>query len=202
MISAPTNGGTDDAQANLADTLGLFEATEPGNAYGVPDGFQRLWTPHRMAYVSGEARPATRERADCPFCLAPAQDDKKTLIVRRGVTCFVLLNLYPYSSGHLLVCPYRHVSNYIDLTTEETAEFAALTQQAIRTLKAVSNPQGFNIGMNQERAGGAGIAAHLHQHIVPRWIGDSNFLPIIAQTRAIGQLLSEVQQQLADMWIA
>jgi ATP adenylyltransferase len=188
--------------SETTDPLELFAAGEPGNGVGVPDAFQRLWTPHRLAYITGDARPSTPESDECPFCIAPTKPDEQTLIVRRGKTCFVLLNLYPYSAGHLLVCPYRHVSLYVDLTPEETCEFGELTQQAIRTLKAVSNPQGFNVGINQERAGGAGIAAHLHQHVVPRWIGDSNFLPIVAQTRAIGQLLSEVRVQLANGWIA
>ena len=113
-----------------------------------------------------------------------------------------MLNLFPYNPGHLLVCPYRHVPDYTDLTVEETAEFAALTQQAMRVLRAVSNPSGFNLGMNQGVTGGAGIAAHLHQHIVPRWGGDGNFLPIIAGTKAITQTLGDVRQQVSAAWAA
>jgi ATP adenylyltransferase len=112
----------------------------------------------------------------------------------------VVLNLFPYNPGHLLICPYRHVPDYTDLTVEETAEFAELTQTAMRVLRKVANPTGFNIGMNQGVTGGAGIAGHLHQHVVPRWGGDGNFFPIIAQTKAITQTLDEVRQQLAEAW--
>jgi ATP adenylyltransferase len=112
----------------------------------------------------------------------------------------VVLNLFPYNPGHLLVCPYRHVPDYTDITVQETAEMAELTQTAMRVLRKVANPSGFNLGMNQGVAGGAGIAAHLHQHVVPRWGGDGNFFPIIAQTKAITQTLAEVRQQVADAW--
>lgn len=169
---------------------------DAGEFAGVPDAFQRLWTPHRMAYVGG-----AREEG-CPFCTIPGKADADGLIVRRGQTCFVSMNLFPYSPGHLLVMPYRHVPLYTDLTTEETAEFAVLSQQAMRVLKAVSRPDGFNLGMNQGKVGGAGIAGHLHQHVVPRWAGDMNFFPIIAQTKAVPQLLGEARQLVADAWDA
>ncbi len=165
---------------------------------GVPDAFQRLWTPHRLAYVkSGEQVTGSH---DCPFCEAPSRDDEQSLIVFRGELAYVVLNLFPYNPGHLLVCPYRHVPDYTDLTVAETAEFAALSQQAMRVLRAVANPSGFNLGMNQGVTGGAGIAAHLHQHIVPRWGGDGNFLPIIAGTKAITQTLGDVREQVATAW--
>ncbi len=165
---------------------------------GVPDAFQRLWTPHRLAYVKkGEQVSGVH---DCPFCAAPGRSDEESLIVHRGELAYVVLNLFPYNPGHLLVCPYRHVPDYTDLTVEETAEFAALTQHAMRVLRAVSNPSGFNLGMNQGVTGGAGIAAHLHQHIVPRWGGDGNFLPIIAGTKAITQTLGDVREQVANAW--
>jgi ATP adenylyltransferase len=112
----------------------------------------------------------------------------------------VVLNLFPNNPGHLLVCPYRHVPDYTDLTLEETAEFAEQTQTAMKVLRKVSNPGGFNLGMNQGVVGGAGIAAHLHQHIVPRWGGDGNFFPIIAQTKAITQTLDEVRRLVAEAW--
>ncbi|MGO2809837.1 HIT family protein, partial [Glutamicibacter arilaitensis] len=150
---------------------------------GVPDSFQRLWTPYRMAYIKG-GQDQVKDEASCPFCAGPGRTDEEALIVHRGKTCYVILNLFPYNPGHLLVCPYRHVPNYTDITVEETAEMAALAQQSMRVLRKVSNPAGFNLGMNQGEAGGAGIAAHLHQHIVPRWNGDGNFFPIIAQTKA------------------
>jgi ATP adenylyltransferase len=167
---------------------------------GEPDGFERLWTPHRMVYLDGQDKPADDTGEQCPFCTAPARSDEEALIVHRGATSYVVLNLYPYNPGHLLVCPYRHVAGYIDLTPEETTEIATLTQDAIRALTAAAEPHGFNIGMNQGPVAGAGISAHLHQHVVPRWGGDANFLPIIAKTKALPQLLGDTRQRLADSW--
>ncbi|MDP5226084.1 MULTISPECIES: HIT domain-containing protein [Arthrobacter] len=166
---------------------------------GVPDAFQRLWTPHRMAYVKGGAGQLDHPDA-CPFCVGPSRGDEESLIVHRGRLCYVVLNLYPYNPGHVLINPYRHVSYYTELTVEETAEFSALTQTAMEVIQKVSNPGGFNIGMNQGKVGGAGIAAHLHQHVVPRWGGDGNFLPVIAQTKAITQTLGETRELLAAAW--
>jgi ATP adenylyltransferase len=178
-------------------------STEPAAALaGEPDGFDRLWTPHRMVYIGGQSKPADDSADQCPFCRAPTLDDAEGLVVHRGQAAFVVLNLYPYNSGHLMVCPYRHVSDYVALTPEETAELASLTQSAIRVLTASSAPHGFNLGMNQGAVAGAGIAAHLHQHVVPRWGGDANFLPIVARTRALPELLGEARQRLADAWDA
>ncbi|MDO5066247.1 MAG: HIT domain-containing protein [Propionibacteriaceae bacterium] len=165
---------------------------------GIPDAFQRLWTPHRMVYIKGEAKPG--DETGCPFCTSPRKSDAEGLIVARGEHAFVVMNLFPYSPGHLLVCPYRHVSGYVDATPEETREIAELTQQGIATLARVAHPAGFNIGMNQGEVAGAGIAAHLHQHIVPRWGGDMNFMPIIARTRVLPQLLEDARSQLAEAW--
>ena len=164
---------------------------------GVPDEFQRLWTPHRMVYIKNGQQPAEHE---CPFCVAPSLSDEEALIVARGTHAYVLLNLFPYNSGHLLVCPYRHVPLYDEATDEEVAEIASLTQTAMRVVKQVSRNDGYNIGMNQGRIAGAGIADHLHQHIVPRWATDSNFFPIIAKTKALPQLLGEVRQSIAHAW--
>jgi ATP adenylyltransferase len=164
---------------------------------GVPDAFQRLWTPHRMVYIE---QNQSGESGGCPFCIAPTLSDEKALIVARGKTGYALLNLYPYNSGHLLVCPYRHVAMYDEATPEEVAEMASLTQEAMRVLNAVAHCEGFNIGMNQGRIAGAGVADHLHQHIVPRWATDSNFFPIIAHTKALPQLLGEMRDQLAANW--
>lgn len=171
-----------------------------GDFVGDPDGFERLWTPHRMAYLGGESKPADDTEQQCPFCRAPGRTDEDGLIVHRGSTAFVVLNLYPYNPGHLMICPYRHVSSYVDLGPDETREVAELTQSAVRVLTQVSRPHGFNIGMNQGPVAGAGIAAHLHQHVVPRWGGDANFLPIIARTKALPMLLSDTRQRLADAW--
>lgn len=151
-----------------------------------------------MAYIAGEGKPTDEQ--GCPFCLAPAKDDEEGLIVRRGVLSFVVMNLFPYSPGHLLVCPYRHVADYTDLSAEETNEISELTQQAMKTLRVVSAPAGINLGMNQGAVAGAGISAHLHQHVVPRWQGDMNFFPIVAQTRAVPQLLGEGRRLLCEAW--
>lgn len=183
-----TPGAPDDGQVTDEFQLG-----------GVPDGFQRLWNPHRMAYVSKGQDQVTGE-ATCPFCAAPARGDEDALIVARGSTCFALLNLYPYNPGHLLVCPYRHVPDYTDLTVEETAEFARFSQIGMTALRLASNCTGYNLGMNQGVTGGAGIAAHLHQHVVPRWSGDGNFLPIIAQTKNMAQTLGTAREALAESW--
>lgn len=174
--------------------------TEDERAFaGVPDGFDRLWTPHRMAYVTGE-RPSDEAGEGCPFCAAPGKDDAEGLIVHRGEHCYVVMNLFPYNAGHVLVCPYRHISLYVDLTDDETAEFTAFTKTVIRVMEATSSPHGFNIGMNQGAVAGAGVAAHLHQHVIPRWGGDMNFLPIIAQTKALPILLEDARKALADAW--
>ncbi len=167
---------------------------------GDPDGLQRLWTPHRAAYIAGENKPSTPATEECPFCHAPSGSDEEGLIVARGDTCFALLNLYPYNSGHLLVCTYRHVSFYTDLTDEERTEMGEMTQQAMRALDAAMHPHGFNLGMNQGEVAGAGIAAHIHQHVVPRWGGDANFFPIVAQTKAVPALLADTRAQLATFW--
>ena len=167
---------------------------------GEPDAFERLWTPHRIVYIKGEGKPATGDEADCPFCRIPEMDDVEGLIVHRGESAYAVLNLYPYNAGHLLVCPYRHVADYTDLTDEETLEVAELTKTAMRTMREVTSPHGFNLGMNQGNIAGAGIAAHLHQHIVPRWGGDSNFLPVIGQTKTMPQLLGDTRDMLAAAW--
>ncbi len=165
----------------------------------VPDAFQRLWTPHRLLYIQEGQQP---DADACPFCLAPQRSDEQALIVARGEHCYVLLNLFPYNSGHLLVCPYRHVATYDQATPEEVAEMGSLTQTAMQVLTRVSHCDGFNIGMNQGRIAGAGIAEHLHQHIVPRWALDSNFFPIIAHTKALPRLLGEVRAEIAAEWRA
>ena len=167
---------------------------------GEPDGFSRLWTPYRMAYLQGENKPADDGRGECPFCRAPKRHDEEGLVVARGDVAFVVMNLYPYNTGHVMVCPYRHVSLYTELTREESLEVATLTQTAMRVLEAVSGAEGFNIGMNQGAVGGAGIAAHLHQHVVPRWGGDANFLPIVGRTKALPELLSDTRRRLAEGW--
>jgi ATP adenylyltransferase len=168
---------------------------------GTPDAFERLWTPHRMAYIKGENKPTGSGPGDgCPFCEIPKLDDEDGLIVARGGAVYAVLNLYPYNSGHLLVCPYRHVPDYTDLNPAETAEFADFTRRALTALRKASGAQGFNVGMNLGDAAGAGIAAHLHQHVVPRWGGDTNFMPVVGQTKVLPQLLRDTRSLLAGCW--
>ena len=175
---------------------------EPQDGVGESDGLQRLWTPHRMAYIKGDSRPtgAADEESACPFCRIPAMDDADGLILARGETVFAVLNLFPYNPGHLRVIPYRHVADYTELTLEETAELAAFTRHAMTVVRKVSAPHGFNLGMNQGSVAGAGIAAHLHQHLVPRWGGDANFMPVIGHTKVLPQLLGQTRQMIADAW--
>jgi ATP adenylyltransferase len=169
---------------------------------GVPDAFSRLWTPHRMVYIKGENKPPHDNEGDeCPFCRVPKGSDDDGLIVARGELVYAVLNLYPYNPGHLMVVPYRHVADYVQLSVAEVAEFGDFTQRALRTLSSAMAPHGFNIGMNQGEVAGAGIAAHLHQHVVPRWGGDTNFMPVIARTRVLPQLLSDARKTLASAWV-
>jgi ATP adenylyltransferase len=166
-----------------------------------PDGMQRLWAPERLAYIQGENRPEDSSAGDaCPFCRAPGDTEESTLVVARGDHAYVVLNLYPYNPGHLLVCTYRHVAGYVDLSVEERHETADLTQRALLALTDAFAPHGFNLGMNQGSVGGAGIAAHLHQHVVPRWGGDTNFMPVVAQTKVMPQSLVDTRDALRAAW--
>jgi ATP adenylyltransferase len=162
---------------------------------GMPDAWQRIWMPERMAYIKGEGK------AGCPFCDIADMGDEEGLVVARGQTVYAVLNLYPYNSGHLMVVPFRHVADYTELTSEESAELSTYTKRAMQVLRDVSNAQGFNIGMNQGSVAGAGIAPHLHQHIVPRWGGDTNFMPVVARTKVLPQLLGETRALLAQGWV-
>ncbi|HEX3899990.1 MAG TPA: HIT domain-containing protein [Mycobacteriales bacterium] len=170
---------------------------EPQLGVGVPDEWQRIWMPERLAYIQGEGKTD-----ECPFCTLPGHSDEGALIVHRGLLAYVVLNLYPYNAGHLMVVPFRHVAGYPDLTDQETAEIAEHTQSAMRVVRQVSNAQGFNIGMNQGVVAGAGIAEHLHQHVVPRWGGDTNFMPVVARTKVLPQLLHDTRRLLAEAWPA
>jgi ATP adenylyltransferase len=168
---------------------------------GDRDGFERLWTPHRMAYIKGENKPGGQDADDeCPFCRVPSLSDEEGLVVARGRTVFTVLNLYPYNSGHLMVCPYRHAADYTELDDAETSELADHTKRAMRALRGASGAQGFNVGMNLGGVAGAGIAAHLHQHVVPRWGGDTNFMPVVGRTKVLPQLLRDTRKLIADAW--
>lgn len=169
---------------------------------GEPDGFERLWTPHRMAYVKdASARKKFETEHECPLCKkTDNSDDREHLIVFRGEHTYALLNLYPYNPGHIMICPYRHVGWYTEATNDERDEMGVLTQEAMQVLQRISGTKGFNIGMNQGVTGGAGISEHLHQHVVPRWMGDSNFLPIIAKTKALPELLDDTWHRVSEAW--
>ncbi len=166
---------------------------EEQQGVGIADAFARLYTPHRMAYIKGEG-------SDCPFCVVPAMEDRDGLVVARGETAFAVLNLYPYNPGHLMVVPVRHVADYAELDAAESAEVAELTRQALVALRTATGAHGFNVGMNLGTVAGAGIAAHLHQHVVPRWGGDTNFMPVVGHTKVLPQLLGETREILAGAW--
>jgi len=176
--------------------------TEPASSLpGDPDGLERLWTPHRMVYLDGQDKPVGEGAQECPFCrAAAADDDAHALVVARGRAVFALLNLYPYNSGHLMVLPYRHVADLTELSEAEATGLVAMTRTAMLVLRRVLAPHGFNLGINQGTVAGAGIAAHLHQHVVPRWGGDSNFMPIVARTKTLPELLSRTRDRLAAAW--
>lgn len=172
-----------------------------------PDRLERLWTPHRLAYVRGEEETERPDHAEprpaCPFCRITADAATSTdddLVVVRGESAYVVLNLYPYNPGHLMVLPYRHVADYVDLTAAETDEVAELTKAALRTMRAVSQPHAFNVGINLGAAAGGSLSGHLHQHVVPRWSGDANFMTVVGGTKTLPQLLEQTRDLLADNW--
>ena len=176
-----------------------MDAQVTGGA-GMPDAWNRLWAPHRIAYLSGENRPLPTNDVPCPFCRIPTLSNEEGLMVARGSTAYVVMNLYPYNAGHVLVCSYRHVADLTELADEERDEILSLTSHAMKVIRKVSGALGFNLGMNQGSIAGAGIADHIHQHIVPRWGGDANFMPVIGKTKVLPQLLQETRAALADNW--
>ncbi|MDF3304704.1 HIT domain-containing protein [Rhodococcus sp. ACS1] len=165
---------------------------------GEPDHLQRIWSPHRMSYIA--ETPKSRDTPNEPFIDIPKMDDEDGLIVARGEHVYAVLNLYPYNPGHLMVVPYRKVAALEDLTEEESAELMSFTQQALRVIKRVSRPDGFNVGLNLGAAAGGSLAEHLHQHIVPRWGGDANFITVLAGVKVMPQLLRETRGLLAKAW--
>lgn len=166
---------------------------------GRPDRLQRLWTPHRMSYIA-EAPKAKTSASSEPFSEIPTMSDEDGLILARGEQVYAVLNLYPYNPGHTMVVPYRRVANLEDLTRDEASELMAFTQQAIRVIKRVSNPHGFNVGLNLGGVAGGSLADHLHQHIVPRWGGDANFITVIGGVKVMPQLLRDTRALLAEAW--
>lgn len=160
------------------------------------DQLQRLWTPWRQAYVTD---PDASSHG-CPFCRLPArgpEHDEESLIVHRGELVFVILNAFPYNPGHVMVVPFRHIDDYGALAQPELHEMADLTQRAVRVLRLTTGAHAFNIGLNVGGIAGAGIADHVHQHVVPRWGGDTNFMPVIGQTRVLPELLGETYARIA-----
>ncbi|MGB9920612.1 MAG: HIT family protein [Moorellales bacterium] len=156
---------------------------------------ERLWAPWRGEYV-GKEQPA-----GCVLCQKPKEaDDEGNYLLARGRFAYVLLNLYPYNNGHLMVAPYRHVGELEDLGPEEWQEITALLTRAVKCLKAVYRPHGFNLGVNLGRVAGAGIPGHLHWHVVPRWEGDANFMPVVGQTKVLPESLDSTYARLRSAW--
>jgi ATP adenylyltransferase len=150
---------------------------------------QRIWAPWRLPYVKDASKD---KEAECIFCVKPAEDDDEAnLIVHRGERCFVILNLFPYTNGHLMIAPYEHLATLPELDAETTAEMMALAQRAMVVLEENYNPHGFNAGINQGRVAGAGYEGHIHLHVVPRWAGDTNYMPVLADTRVMPQSLEQ-----------
>lgn len=147
----------------------------------------RIWAPWRLKYVKDANRSD-----ECIFCTKPTEgDDQANLIVHRGERCFVILNLFPYTNGHLMVAPYDHLGRFQEIPPETTAEMNALAQRAMAILEYVYGPEGFNLGINQGRIAGAGVEGHIHLHVVPRWAGDNNYMPVIADTKVMPQSLQD-----------
>jgi ATP adenylyltransferase len=154
---------------------------------------QRLWAPWRLEYIRGE------KADECILCSKPAlEDDETALIPHRGQRCFVMLNAFPYANGHLMVAPYEHTADLRDLDDETALELTRLTQDSLRALEAAYDPEGYNVGINLGRIAGAGVADHVHQHIVPRWAGDTNFMPVLSNTRVLPQSLEESYRELRE----
>lgn len=162
------------------------------------DRLERLWAPHRMAYIRAES--AGDESSGCPFDDIPNRSDEDGLVVARGAHVYALLNLHPYNPGHLMVVTYRHVGDLEDLTGPELEELWEFTRTAVATIKVVSRPHAFNVGINLGNVAGGSLSDHLHQHVVPRWSGDANFMTILSATKILPQLLEDTRQLLADAW--
>jgi ATP adenylyltransferase len=159
---------------------------------------QRIWAPWRLSYVKDASKD---QESSCIFCAAlEAGDDEASLIVHRGERCFVILNKFPYTNGHLMVAPYEHVANLQDLDAETLAEMMALAQRGIAALETSYAPHGYNVGFNQGRVAGAGVEHHIHLHVVPRWGGDTNFMPVLGDTRVMNQTLEDSYATLKGVW--
>jgi ATP adenylyltransferase len=159
---------------------------------------QRIWAPWRLSYVKDASKD---KESECIFCAAlDAEDDEANLIVRRGERCFVILNKFPYTNGHLMVAPYEHVAQLQALDEETLAEMMALAQRGMSALESSYAPHGYNVGFNQGRVAGAGVEHHIHMHVVPRWGGDTNFMPVLGDTRVMNQTLEDSYATLKGAW--
>lgn len=159
-------------------------------------GNERLWSPWRMEYILDNGKSA-----ECIFCSKPEEEtDRENLILHRGEKTFIIMNRYPYNNGHLLIVPFSHVSDTDGLTDEEMFEILQETKRSVRILKEVMKPEGFNIGINMGKAAGAGIESHIHVHIVPRWNGDTNFMPALSNVRVMPELLDETYMRLSPLF--
>jgi ATP adenylyltransferase len=167
---------------------------------GEQDHLQRLWTPYRMNYLAESPMKRDNGKQEQPFTDIPQLTDEEGLVVARGELVYAVLNLYPYNPGHLMVVPYRRVAELEELTDAESAELMSFTQKAIQVMKGVSNPDGFNVGLNLGRSAGGSLAEHLHMHVVPRWSGDANFITVIGDSKVIPQLLRDTRELLAGAW--
>ncbi|MCS7142264.1 MAG: HIT domain-containing protein [Aigarchaeota archaeon] len=155
---------------------------------------ERLWAPWRMEYIK-----APKKMGECIFCTKPRdKDDEKNLILMRGKLAFVIMNLYPYNPGHLMVAPYRHVGEFEKMREGELLEVLRYVRRSMNVLKEVMNPHGFNIGVNQGKIAGAGIVDHVHIHVVPRWSGDTNFMPVIFDTKVVVEEINRTYAKLRD----
>jgi ATP adenylyltransferase len=159
-----------------------------------PVATQRIWAPWRLEYVKDASKD---NESECIFCVKPAEgDDEANLIVHRGERCFVILNKYPYTNGHLMVAPYEHVAALQELDAETMGELMSLAQRGMTALEASYAPHGYNVGFNQGRVAGAGVEHHIHMHVVPRWGGDTNFMPVLGDTRVMNQTLEDSYRTL------
>ncbi len=153
-----------------------------------------------MAFIQSAVDNAAGESLQCFLCAKPAEDparDAENLVLLRGTRCFVLLNLYPYNTGHLMVAPFTHTGDFASLDAHVASELTALTQRSIAALEAEYQPDAFNVGMNLGRVAGAGVPDHLHVHVVPRWSGDTSFMPVVGETKVMPEALEQTYQRLA-----
>ena len=158
---------------------------------------RQLWAPWRLEYIQ-----SADEQDGCVFCRAHERDDEEGLVVRRGERAFVVLNKFPYSSGHVMVAPYRHVGEFGDLDDREALEIHRLAAEALAALAQTFAPEGYNAGWNLGRVAGAGVVDHVHLHVVPRWAGDTNFMPVLADVKVLPEHLLETREKLAAAWPA